>query len=301
MTHPANPRGSSPQPSSIGSLSKRPAGSAYHVDRLCFGYPPGHADRAKTRSWVFKELSFEVSRGEVLGLIGPNGSGKSTLLKLLVRIYSPQGGRIELLDQALDRLDQGTVARLAAYVPQETQQPFPFTVAETVMMGRFPHRPRSGGILGITWDQAADLRMVDRTMSELDVAHLAHRRIGDISGGERQRVLIARSLVQQPRILLLDEPTAFLDLRHQLEICRILRRLNQEQGLTVIVVSHDLNLASQYCDRLLLLNEGAIAAIGTPKDVIRGDLLKAVYRCGILVDLHPGSGRPRITLPGRDD
>lgn len=301
MTQPRDSHASSLPPSLVGVQADASATPAYHVDRLRFGYPPADPDRVTDRAWVFNGLTFEVKRGEVLGLIGPNGSGKSTLLKLLVKIYAPQGGRVRLFDQALDRLAQETVAQLAAYVPQETHQPFPFTVAETVMMGRFPHRPRTGRILGITWDQAADVRLVHQTMNELDVAHLAHRSIGEISGGERQRVLIARSLVQQPRVLLLDEPTAFLDLHHQLEICRILRRLNQAQGLTVIVVSHDLNLASQYCDRLLLLNDGAIAALGTPEDVIRGDLLKAVYRCGILVDRHPGSGRPRITLPGRDE
>ena len=137
-------------------------------------------------------------------------------------------------------------------------------------------------------------------MVDMDISHLAHRSITDVSGGERQRAIIARALTQQPRVLLLDEPTAFLDLNHQLEICRILRRLNDERGLTVVLVSHDLNLASQYCDRLMLLREGRQYSIGVPQEVIRHDLLEAVYGCTVLVDRHPISGLPRVTLPGRE-
>jgi iron complex transport system ATP-binding protein len=120
-----------------------------------------------------------------------------------------------------------------------------------------------------------------------------------VSGGERQRAIIARALAQQPKIMLLDEPTALLDLNHQLDICRILRRLNQDRGLTIVLVSHDLNLASQYCDRLLMLSEGSIVSMGSPEEVICPELLEAVYRCEVLVDRHPLTGLPRVTLPGR--
>jgi len=136
-------------------------------------------------------------------------------------------------------------------------------------------------------------------MIETDVAHLADRSIDKSSAGERQRVLLARALAQNPQVLLLDEPTAFLDLNHQLDICRILSRLNQQRGLTVILVSHDLNLASQYCDRLMLLNGGAIVCLGSPQEVIRPPVLEAVYGCDVLVDHHPDTGLPRVTLPGR--
>jgi iron complex transport system ATP-binding protein len=236
--------------------------------------------------------------GEVLGIIGPNGSGKTSLLKLLARVLRPRAGRVELFGDTLAQMPQDAVARRVALVPQDSQQLFPFTIAETVLMGRYPHH---GSLLGFGWEEPNDLRLAEHAMRELDIAHLAHRAISEVSGGERQRAIIARALAQEPRVLLLDEPTAFLDLNHQLEICRILRRLNEERGLTVVLVSHDLNLASQYCDRLMLLNDGGAVRLGTPVEVIRSDVLRAVYRCDVLVDRHPESGLPRVTLPGRQD
>ena len=129
------------------------------------------------------------------------------------------------------------------------------------------------------------------------MAHLGDRLVTEVSGGERQRAVIARALVQEPQILLLDEPTAFLDLHHQLDIARIIKRLNRERGLTVVLVSHDLNLASQYCDQVLLLNHGRLAAMGTPQMVIQPKIIEAVYGCSVLVDRHPQSGLPRVSLP----
>jgi iron complex transport system ATP-binding protein len=131
----------------------------------------------------------------------------------------------------------------------------------------------------------------------MDVWHLAERPVTGLSGGERQRVIIARALAQTPEVLLLDEPTAFLDLQHQLGICTVLHRLKEERGLTVVMVSHDLNLASQYCDRIVMLKQGAVSAIGSPADVMRPEILESVYGCPVLVDSHPESGLPRITLP----
>ena len=134
-------------------------------------------------------------------------------------------------------------------------------------------------------------------MTTMDVADLSERSIMDLSGGERQRAVIARALAQTSKVLLLDEPTAFLDLQHQLEICSVLRSLKEDRGLTVVIVSHDLNLASQYCDRIVMLKEGALYAMGSPSEVLRPDILHAVYGCSVLVDAHPESGLPRITLP----
>ena len=131
----------------------------------------------------------------------------------------------------------------------------------------------------------------------MDVLHLAERSVMELSGGERQRTVIARALTQTPNVLLLDEPTAFLDLQHQLEICSVLRSLKEERDLTIVIVSHDLNMASQYCDRIVMLKGGELFATGSPNEVMRPELLEAVYGCGVLVDAHPESGLPRITLP----
>lgn len=136
-------------------------------------------------------------------------------------------------------------------------------------------------------------------MMTVDILHLAHREVTALSGGERQRSMIARALAQTPKVLLLDEPTAFLDLQHQVEICSVLLRLKDERRLTVIFVSHDLNLVSQYCDRILLLDHGRVVRLGRPEEVIEPEVLESVYRCRVLVDRHPDTGLPRVTLPGR--
>ena len=167
-------------------------------------------------------------------------------------------------------------------------------------MGRFPHHHRTVWDWGFGWDSPDDRAVAQQAMKTMDVWHLADRSVTELSGGERQRVIIARALAQDPRVLLLDEPTAFLDLQHQIEICSVLIRLKEERGLTVVLVSHDLNVASQYCDRLMLLDRGQVFRLGTPDDVIQPEVLEAVYQCQVLVDRHPRSGLPRVTLPGRD-
>src|SRR5881296_2134367 len=276
------------------------AAFAYQVGQLRFRYThhQGHAGGGSQR-WTLNGLTFGVARGETLGMIGPNGSGKTSLLKLLVKVLRPQEGTVHLFGTELGVMSQSAVARLVAYVPQDFQQIFPFTIAEMVLMGRFPHHQNAQILNGFQWESVDDIERARQAMDVMDVAHLANRFISDVSGGERQRAIIARALAQEPSVLLLDEPMAFLDLNHQLEICRTLRRLNEARGLTVIVVSHDLNLASQYCDRLMLMKEGQIALLGPPQDVIQPEVLEAVYGCKVLVDRHPDSGLPRVTLPGR--
>ena len=258
---------------------------------VTFGF--GRKESA-AQSPVLRNVSLTIAAGEVLGILGPNGSGKSTLLKILMRILVPQLGTVEWFGQPPDAFSQSDVARHVAFVPQETQQAFPFTISEMVLMGRYPHHDRTWGL---GWESSHDRAVAMQAMRDLDVAHLGTRLITNVSGGERQRAVVARALTQEPEVLLLDEPTAFLDLHHQLDIARIIRRLNRERGLTVVLVSHDLNLASQYCDRLLLLREGEVVAMGTPEDVIVAASLEPVYGCSVLVDRHPQSGRPRVTLP----
>jgi len=235
----------------------------------------------------------------MIGIVGPNGSGKTSLLKLLAKIVPLQEGSIALFARPLSELRQEEVARRVAFVPQDTYQAFPFSVAEAVLMGRFPHHHRTIWDLGFGWDSPDDRAVAQAAMMIMDVWHLAQRSVTGLSGGERQRVVIARALAQDPEVLLLDEPTAFLDLQHQIEICAVLHRLKNERRLTIVLVSHDLNLASQYCDRLLLLDQGRVFRLGRPDDVIQPDVLRTVYRCEVLVDRHPVSGLPRVTLPGR--
>ena len=261
------------------------------MDAVTFGF--GRKEMA-AQSPVLKNVSLTIAAGEVLGILGPNGSGKSTLLKILMRILSPQRGKVELFGQPHDTFSQAEIARRVAFVPQETQQAFPFTISEMVLMGRYPHHNRTWGL---GWESSQDRAVAMQAMNDLGISHLGTRLITNVSGGERQRAVIARALAQEPEILLLDEPTAFLDLHHQLEIARIIRRLNQKRRLTVVLVSHDLNLASQYCDRLLLLREGEVVLMGSPAQVIVRESLERVYGCPVLIDPHPQSGMPRVTLP----
>lgn len=271
------------------------AAQAYDLSELSFCYGrPG----AQDVRWVLQDVTLQVKPGEILGIVGPNGSGKTSLLKLLAKLAAPQMGDIALFGRGLTGLSQEETAQTVAFVPQENAQLFPFTVAETVLMGRFPHRQRSNWSLGFGWENQDDCRAAAQAMETMDIAHLAARLVTDLSGGERQRTMIARALAQMPRVLLLDEPTAFLDLQHQIGICSVLRRLRDERGLTVVIVSHDLNLASQYCDRIAMLKDGRVAAMGTPSEVMSVENVREVYGCTVLIDAHPESGLPRITLPG---
>ena len=267
---------------------------AYQVHALRFLYRPATREAA---NWVLDGLTFDVDAGEILGIVGPNGSGKTSLLKLLAKVLRPNAGDIALFGQDLGTMPQVDVARTVAFVPQESPQVFAFTVMETVLMGRYPHHRGAKWSAGFGWESAEDVSIAGQAMQSTDLISLANRSVMDLSGGERQRCMIARALAQMPQVLLLDEPTAFLDLQHQIEICTIVRRLNEERGLTVVLVSHDLNLASQYCDRILMLKAGALFRFGSPDEVIDVNVLRAVYGCDVLVDRHPESGVPRVTMP----
>ncbi len=287
--------GMEPGRTAVFTESRNEAVRAFEIQGLCFRYA---SPFDRSAGWTLDELSFQVTAGEVFGVVGPNGSGKSSLLKVMAKVLRPSHGQVRLFGQDLERLSQREVARQLALVPQESLQVFPFTVAQTVLMGRYPHRREHAWNAGFGWDAPDDIALAEQAMAEMDIAHLADRLITELSGGERQRTVIARALAQAPRVLLLDEPTAFLDLQHQIEICSIVTRLSRERGLTVVLVSHDLNLAGQYCDRILMLKDGALFRLGSPDEVIRPETLRAVYGCDVLVDRHPESGRPRVTVPG---
>ena len=262
---------------------------AFDVRNLSFRY-----DHGPDCGWALKHFDYSIKAGAIVGIIGPNGSGKTSLLKLLMGLLRPESGEIHVFGRHIRTLSPVTLARRIAFVPQETPQVFSFTLGELVLMGRFPfHQPFSGW----GWDSSDDVRRAADAMHGMEITALADRLMSDVSGGERQRAMIARALTQDPDVLLLDEPTAFLDLHHQLDIARKLRQLNREQGLTVVMVSHDLNLVSQCCDQLLLLHQGEIASQGRPVDVIRPEVLEPVYRCEVIVDQHPRSHAPRVALP----
>lgn len=268
---------------------------AYQVRSLRFQY---NSPSRGAANWVIDGLTFEIEAGEILGIVGPNGSGKTSLLKLLAKVLKPHAGDIALFGRDLAKMPQIEAARTVAFVPQESPQIFSFTVMETILMGRYPHHHGATWSAGFSWESAEDVSIAEQAMQYTDLMHLAARPVTDLSGGERQRCMIARALAQAPQVLLLDEPTAFLDLQHQIAICAIVRRLKEERGLTVVLVSHDLNLASQYCDRILMLKAGTLFRLGTPHDVIEPDILRTVYECDVLIDRHPESGVPRVTMPG---
>jgi iron complex transport system ATP-binding protein len=268
-------------------------GSGIGVEGLSFRYRSDQSGRP----WTLDAVSFAVKPGEVLGIVGPNGSGKSSLLKLLAGLLQPTNGDIQMAGHSICHYEPRVLARMVAVVPQEFVQVFPFTVAETVLMGRFPHRRTGWWNLGMGDESEADVLVAHRAMVDTDVVALANRLVSDLSGGERQRVMIARALAQEPTILLLDEPMAFLDINHQIDICELIRRLNGERALTVVMVSHDLNVASQLCHRLVMLKEGRVCRAGTPAETIREDVLRTVYGCDVVVDAHPHTGLPRVTMP----
>ncbi|THJ24790.1 MAG: ABC transporter ATP-binding protein [Nitrospira sp. CG24E] len=278
-------------PSPLPVIEVRQLAFRYHSIR---GSQPGNR-----LSWAIDGMEFTVQQGEILGVIGPNGSGKSSLLKLLMKLVRPEKGVIRLFGVELGTLSRESIARQVAYMPQDLSYDFPFSVLDMVLMGRFPYR-RSGLWNLVGWEQQEDLAVAQEAMAQTDVTHLAHRMIDTLSAGERQRVLLARALAQAPRVLMLDEPTAHLDLNHQLDVCRILKRIHAQSQMTVLLVSHDINLASQYCDRILLMKQGTVVCIGSPQEVIHPQVLNEVYGCRVLVDSHPETGLPRVSLPGEN-
>lgn len=239
---------------------------------------------------VLRGVSLQLSAGEFLGVIGPNGSGKSTLIKALTGILPLRQGSVHLAGRPLQAYSSREHARLVAVVPQPSVPVFAFTVREMVEMGRHPHLGRFTS-LGET-----DRRSVDEAITLTDISHLQQRTVDQLSAGELQRVTIARALAQNPQVLLLDEPTAHLDIGHQMEVFALLVRLSRERHLAVLCISHDLNLAAEYCHRLLLFSEGRIVAEGDPTSVVTEELLRAVYGTLVRVQASPVSGQPVVLV-----
>jgi len=238
---------------------------------------------------VIKGISFSLEQREFLGIIGPNGAGKSTILKILAGILRIKKGTILILEQDLVTMDRKRLAQRIAFVPQETHSALDFSVEEIALMGRFPY------LHAFQREEKRDLEAVEHALAYVDVMQFRKRPINSLSSGERQRVVLARALAQQPEILLLDEPTSHLDLHHQYRIMELLKKLNAE-GMSVITVNHDLNLASLYCQRLILMHEGCICADGPPKTLINKETLRRVYRTEVKIIQHPHKDVPQIFL-----
>jgi iron complex transport system ATP-binding protein len=250
-------------------------------ENVGFGYGPVR---------VLDGISLEVREGELLGILGPNGSGKSTLLNLMDGILSPQDGTILLGESPVGSLARDQVAIRIAMVSQEHHFRFPFSVLQVALMGRFPHLKR------LQFEGERDMAVVRDALRVTGCLELADRSIHEISGGERQRVLIARALAQEPKLILLDEPTSFLDLKFKREIFRLIARLCAENGVGILVVSHDIDLIAQYCSRVLMLKGGTIHSMGDPTRVITSENVETVFECPVRVDENPVTGRPRVNL-----
>lgn len=243
-----------------------------------------------TDTWVLRDISFELPAGDFLSVIGPNGSGKTTLIKIIDGILTPQAGVVRIAESNIDALNRREIARTIAVVPQDMTMVFPFTVEEVVAMGRTPHLTR------FAFEGERDHEIVERAMEMTDILHFRYRSMHELSGGERQRVLIARALAQEPAIMLLDESTAFLDIRHQIVFFDLVKTLNREKGVTVISVTHDINLAALYGDRIMLMSKGRIHSMGSAEEVVTEEAIKNVYHTNVLVDVNPSNGLPRVSV-----
>ena len=247
------------------------------ISGLEFGY---------SSSPVLKDVNLEVNGPQLISIIGPNGVGKSTLIHCINKILSPTKGVVMINGEDVSGISIKEMAKKVGYVPYATSDAFPLSVVDTVLMGRHPH---SG------WKSLDhDLDVVYSTLKLINIEHLAMRSFDELSAGQHQKVMLARGLVQEPEVLLLDEPTSNLDIKHQMEVTRILRNLSQEKGILIIMISHDLNIAAKYSDNMVMLSNGSIYAVGTPKEVLTKENIKAVY--GVDSEIIESHGRPHIIM-----
>jgi iron complex transport system ATP-binding protein len=241
---------------------------------------------------VLSGISLDVLPGEVLGIVGPNGCGKSTLIKGITRVLPITSGDIFFDERSLLKMAQNEIARYIAVVPQSAALPEAFTAFDIVLMGRTPHM----GFL--QYEGQKDIDIAIRAMKVTNTFDLAERRAGELSGGERQRLTIARALVQQPEIILLDEPTSHLDINYQIETLELISDLCKRDGLAVLAALHDLNLAAQYCDRIIMLDKGAIFVEGSPCEVVTAINVKQVYGADVCISSHPVNKLPVTLVTG---
>ncbi|NOQ97131.1 MAG: ATP-binding cassette domain-containing protein [Calditrichae bacterium] len=239
---------------------------------------------------VLHNIQLSVTPGEFVGLIGPNGAGKSTLLKLIDRILHPGSGRISVRNKPLESYTRKELARIMGYVQQNFSTAYNYSVMDIILMGRFPYQRVW------TFESRLDREIALKAMETTDCIHLKEREFATLSGGEKQLVILASALAQEPDILLLDEPTAALDLKHQFHFYQILKKLQFQQQKTVISVTHDVNLASQFCNRIIILKDGTVRADGPVKEVLQAQLIQEIYGIPVQVIPHPESNLP-VILP----
>lgn len=241
---------------------------------------------------VLSGIDIEILSGEVIGIVGPNGCGKSTLIKGITRVIPLKGGDILLNEKSIKGISQNDIARTVAVVPQSAVLPEAFTAFEIVLMGRTPH------MKFLEYEGQKDVDIAVKAMKMTDTIHLAQRRAGELSGGEKQRLTIARALAQKPGIILLDEPTSHLDINYQIETLELISELCKKEGWAVLAALHDLNLAAQYCDRIIMLNEGRIFNEGSPCEVVTAVNVKRVYGADVCISSHPVNRLPVTLVTG---
>ena len=254
--------------------------ASVEVEKVSFRYLLGFS---------LQEVSLDIPSGSFLALIGPNGSGKTTLLRLMSKTLKPDTGRILLEGSCLESLSSLELARKMAVIASEQHFEFPFLVRDVVSMGRFPHQGR------LEKTSQRDRQVVDESLQMTQTEHLADRPISALSSGERQRVLVARALAQTPSILMLDEPTAHLDINYQIGTFRLLRQLNRSRGMTIITVLHDLTAAAVFCPTVVLLHQGRLIKQGSPKEVITPEIIRETYQTEVSVHPSPVGGFPQIS------
>jgi iron complex transport system ATP-binding protein len=259
------------------------------VENISFTYPQQSISE-KGNPFKLTNISFSIPPGTFLSVLGPNGSGKSTLLKLINRIYRPDSGKIKIFDFEINHLSQKDLSKQIAFVPQIQPVFFSYSVYEIVLMGRSPY------LSGFGFENRQDRTITLDALQKVDLIHLASKSFEQLSGGEKQRVFLARALAQQCPLLILDEPNTHLDLVHQIEMLTLIKQLTMEQKISVISVFHDLNLAAMFSDKILLLDEGENVAFGSVKEILCERNISQVFRTKVLVDKHPSLDIPRISL-----
>jgi iron complex transport system ATP-binding protein len=258
------------------------------AENVSFSYGP-----AKAGLYVLSDVSVSAARGAIVGLLGPNGSGKTTLLRLLAGTLAPSHGAVSLDGRPIASLTRLDIARRIAVVPQETHATFDFTALDIVLMGRYPH------LGAFQLEGADDLRIAHEAMRATATTAFAPRAFATLSGGEKQRVVIAAALAQASDVLLLDEPTASLDVGAQFDIVDLLRRLNRARGATMMVSTHDLNLAAALCTEIVMIRDGRLVASGATRDVLTREHVRALYDVDVEIETHPRSQHLMVTPIGR--